>query len=736
VYVSFAAMDNYDNRVNKIIAKLQNEYSRRYSSSFTVDYVRNFRDGNAVDNVPLAEDLIRNACIFIVVSSNNYFNNPMCMYELTRIYDRSMTSIGKDIVFSINMIPEEFDVTKSYFYEEKKNIIDYMKNIATEINWADIENLGYSHAHIPNANAKLDFLDILRTSINEYGLNTSISYSNYEIIDNEIDKRFSDRNKIEHELKRGIGSKINRSASDTKVAVIYTGGTIGMIEQIKFEKPPSLRIAKNCEEILPYFPQMRQLPFEIDLYSYSEPLDSSNIDATTWLRLSDIICGLYDFYKGFVILHGTNTIVYTASALSFMLPKNFNKPVILTGSELPLVELNSDASKNFLDALKAVGVYGLGYINEVCIMFDGMLFRGNRTVKKHASRIKDVFYSPNCDLLGEVIGEELFLNYGNVLKTSSIKTGKLDFSKIEEDFDSSFVYIIDIYPHMDFGIFDYIYEKATRESTSKFGIVLKTYGTGNAPTFETFVKQLERLIKSKVIIINTTQCREGTVETRLYETASNLFDIGVINGFDITAEAAYCKLKVLFATEEIKDITSKMQQSLAGEMSNSYYTVEYPKNITGDLYEVSLNSNLYFKGEQIAVNIEDSYRIKSAIMRIKDIVIKSVDFNEDTLLTVDIYINGKKDDSKGHRVYQEYQVGSFAKTATQLKHSETLNAPHHTKEFLYTIDFLNVEIDRDKLRNILKSYYNSKGTTAISVRLYSEKYAFTFESLQLNVLLK
>jgi len=336
------------------------------------------------------------------------------------------------------------------------------------------------------------------------------------------------------------------------VMVIYTGGTIGMI------KDPETGALKpfDWDHLYRQIPVLESLHCQIDSYSFDPLIDSSDMNPSFWVRLADVIEQNYESYDGFVVLHGTDTMAYTASMLSFML-ENLNKPVVFTGSQLPLGVIRTDGRENFIASIQIASAYeddGTPVVPEVCIYFENRLFRANRTIKFNAENF-DAFLSGNYPPLAEV-GIHIKYNRSHILKPNFRKL------KIHRNLDTN-VAVLKLFPGISLNVVAGILNIKGLK-----GVILETYGSGNAPTDQWFLDALSEAIRKGIHIYNVTQCKEGSVELGLYQTSISLVRIGVIGGYDITTESALAKLMFLFGqTSDGSRIRELLGQSLRGEMT-------------------------------------------------------------------------------------------------------------------------------------------------------------------------
>lgn len=338
----------------------------------------------------------------------------------------------------------------------------------------------------------------------------------------------------------------------TSVLLIYTGGTIGMMH----DPVTKLLVPLNFDHLSSQLPELKHFDFKIDVHSFDQPIDSSNMNPKVWKELALVIEKNYMTYDGFVILHGSDTMAYTASALSFML-ENLSKPVILTGSQLPIGMIRTDGKENIISAIEIAAAKndrGEAMVPEVAIYFEYRLHRGNRTTKISATNF-NAFQSGNYPDLAEA---GVTISY-NELK---IKKSNNKSLKVNLEMDNQ-VMILKMHPGINEN-----YLNAILETKSLKGIVLETYGSGNATTDEYFINFINTAIRKGISIINCTQCSSGSVIQGKYQTSAKLLEAGVISGKDMTTEAALTKLMHLLGKGiSSHDIKQAFSVNFCGEIS-------------------------------------------------------------------------------------------------------------------------------------------------------------------------
>ncbi|MGD1846201.1 MAG: asparaginase [Salibacteraceae bacterium] len=342
-------------------------------------------------------------------------------------------------------------------------------------------------------------------------------------------------------------------AASPRVLIIYTGGTIGMVENPVTKSLHPFDFSALSAQV----PELAQLDVHLDTYSVSEPIDSSNMNPDLWGQLAQLIFDRYENYDGFVVLHGSDTMAYTASALTFMF-ENLNKPVILTGSQLPIGMIRTDGKENLISAIEIASARQMGspIVAEVAVYFENQLYRGNRTHKHNAEQF-EAFQSPNYPILAEA-GIRIIYNTNALRPCNQLEL------KVHTQFDTQ-VGVITVFPGITEAWFSHLLSAPGIKA-----FVLRTFGSGNTPSQPWFLQLLQSAIERGIIILNVTQCAVGQVEQGRYETSVGLRDIGIVGGGDLTLEAAVTKLMFLLAQNlSFEECHAQLQRSLRGELTES-----------------------------------------------------------------------------------------------------------------------------------------------------------------------
>ena len=335
-----------------------------------------------------------------------------------------------------------------------------------------------------------------------------------------------------------------------RILIIYTGGTIGMIND------PVTDMLKpfDFDQIFNEVPELKKIKCSLDAVSFKHPIDSSNMNPEIWKRIGDYIWKNYEKYNGFVILHGSDTMAYTASAMSFMF-RNLNKPIVFTGSQLPIGTIRTDGKENLITAIEIASISknGKPMLQEVAIYFEYQLYRANRTTKV-SSEDFEAFKSFNYPTLADA-GIHIKFKERYLLRP---KNGQTEYCS---DFNSDLC-IVHLFPGMDHN-----YLQHTFNISNLKAVILLTFGSGNAPTDKKFLKIIKDQIKKGTVFINLTQCNGGSVQQGKYETSDQLLKMGVIGAKDMTLEAVVTKLMIILAEKKgINMIKKSFSESISGEI--------------------------------------------------------------------------------------------------------------------------------------------------------------------------
>jgi len=333
------------------------------------------------------------------------------------------------------------------------------------------------------------------------------------------------------------------------IFIIYTGGTIGMVKD-----ETGTFVPFDFELIKRNLPDLSRLDYKLTVHSFEPIIDSSNMKPEIWIEMAQIIKDNYADYDGFVILHGSDTMAFTASVLSFML-EGLQKPVILSGSQLPIGEIRTDARENMMTALEIASAKqdGISIIQEVCILFDNKLFRGNRSFKYNSAKF-EAFRSPNYPVLVEA---GIHLKYNTDALLNNIDKEFTLHTKLDNR-----VAVLKLFPGISAQTIKAVLNSDVRS------IVMETFGSGNTTTDTWFLDLLKEAIEQGKNILNISQCKVGSVELGRYETSQGLKSIGVLNGYDLTFEAAVTKLMYLQGElEDQKEVAYWIEKDIRGELT-------------------------------------------------------------------------------------------------------------------------------------------------------------------------
>lgn len=341
------------------------------------------------------------------------------------------------------------------------------------------------------------------------------------------------------------------TSKPSNILLIYTGGTIGMIEDSK----TGSFLPFSVDSVLSFVPQLAKMNVELSVVSFDKPVDSAHIGLNEWLEIKDIITNNYQSYDGFVVLHGTDTMAYSASAVGFLL-QGLNKPVIFTGSQLPISKVRSDAHENLVTAIEIAMAQKSGQprVPEVSIFFDNNLYRGVRSTKNNAENF-DAFSSPNYPVLATA---GVNIKFNDVVINNNNNDDFQPLQKLENN-----VVVLKLFPGIDDR-----YIKNIIDADWVKGVVLETFGTGTVNLSDASIKVLKTAVEKSVVIYAISQCNIGAVEIGKYEASNVLNEIGVVAGHDITTEAALAKLMVVLGNNSSPTgIKNLLESNWIGELT-------------------------------------------------------------------------------------------------------------------------------------------------------------------------
>lgn len=472
-------------------------------------------------------------------------------------------------------------------------------------------------------------------------------------------------------------NELKEEDTKTSVCIIYTGGTIGMVPMYPDNPANKSLRAASLEDLMNAVPNLgKNEGIQLGLVSFNNPVDSSDISVKEWISIGLVIQEYYDKFDGFVVLHGTDTMAYTTSALSFIL-NNLAKPVVVTGSQLPIKAPRTDAVMNLTTAIYIAGykAVGLPCIPEVVLCFMDRILRGNRATKVSASKWQG-FDSPNYPPIG-TIGEEIKIRKESILKPDAKTLPFRATTKLAKE-----IRIIQVHPGLT-------PEQLKRDLNTEGleGVILMTYGAGNMPTSKNFISTIKDAVEGRGIykksigILSVTQCLEGKVEMGLYDASSGLLDAGVASGLDITFEAALSKMYWALAKFNGHELRNQLQINQRGEQSQNLFDLTF---LTGHNSRNKAISIIKTDSRNIPGNF-DTRKLRHAVLRIHGLGFKKVKNNDSTLIRIFIHEDADEDTSTDEITFaKEIDVYSVSDNKN-IKCDVTNNIFDHVSNLGYSI---------------------------------------------------
>jgi len=718
VVISYSQKDDveshYGDRPDMIISlfkeQLQEVYRGPDADKLVFMDKTNIKDGDHITDT--IEKAIEDCSVMIVFCSPNYFRSQYC-FEEWRLFKKLVNEDAEKEMPTKLLIP--------ILYDEIEAVLDDISNIhgdksrewVTELTAASGRKYSITPELLKDKN-KAKELEKHVESLADSILKQTRLYSGVKITNGTGNNILTINSKIESTLKtkpiQNQVLKFKGKFNFLPVCVIYTGGTVGMIKaENSDEYHIDYKMADSVSEIVDLLhPKLSALPFDMHFMGLKSTIDSSNIKSSDWVKLAKIITEQIDNYQGFVILHGANTMAYSASALSFLLD-GLPKPVVLTGSEVPLGDSNSDAEHNTINAIRAAAPEsknGPYPIPEVCVFYGNHLFRGNRVTKKHASDRSEGFHTPNMSSVLATLQNERLIVEHSMLGTRHEEVQRLTSSTKISDLSAK-IMVLHVYPEINI--------QACRESIKAAGnvkgIILRSYGPGNTPDDDEFVGFMKELIKTQgIVVVNTTQCQYGKVELKTFETSAKLFDIGVANGGDMTLEAAYCKLMFILSKsskasqdENMIAIKNMFESDLVGELSVSTNTVHFRRKD----FDWIVDSKYFMSAPKTFEKHFSRVSIVDAFIRLERVEIDRPEFEfvifygqpegsiERSKEDKNVLVSFKKTLSK-----EELEQGFFEKNL-EITHSFRINYKPNSRLFLTVSTLPGVKFDFESVQLIV-----------------------------------